>query len=209
MTKLKPILNSIFYILISVSFLTSSFHAFGDYIFDENFNAYGAENRAIIVFLIVACLFIAFSIGLGIYELIKFIKKDKPLNTFGLFAISFGIALISFTSTFFLFTESFVSLILILIAAILVGLPYVIKLFDKKDLLDLPIWLYVVSDIAILFGVALPGIGIAMRGFSCDFSMALSGEEISYLVFGVIGIITIIYSLFYIGRKIITEDNER
>ena len=139
MKKLNPIYNSIFYILSSLSLLTNSFLNFGAYIFDKSFNDVGIENKTIIVFLIISCLFIAFSFALTIYEIYKFIKKEKPIDAFNYFAIGYFITALSYTITSYYFTNGvYYGIVLFIILSLLIALPFLIKLFDKKDFIDVP-----------------------------------------------------------------------
>ena len=202
MKKLNPIYNSIFYILSSVSLLTNSFINFGVYIFDRPFNDSGIENKTIIVFLIISSLFIAFSFALSIYEIYKFIKKEKPIDTFNYFAIGYFIAILSYTITSYYFTSSvYYGIVLFIILSLLIALPFLIKLFDKKDFIDVPFWIYTISYLAMLLFIVCFGITIAIKGFSLDLEKSLSGAEISYLVGGIIGLIASIYTLFYLPYK--------
>ena len=202
MKKLNPIYNSIFYILSSVSLLTNSFINFGVYIFDRPFNDSGIENKTIIVFLIISSLFIAFSFALSIYEIYKFIKKEKPIDTFNYFAIGYFIAILSYTITSYYFTSSvYYGIVLFIILSLLIALPFLIKLFDKKDFIDVPFWIYTISYLAMLVFIVCFGITIAIKGFSLDLEKPLSGAEISYLVGGIIGLIASIFTLFYLPYK--------
>lgn len=202
MKKLNPIYNSIFYILSSVSLLTNSFINFGVYIFDRPFNDSGIENKTIIVFLIISSLFIAFSFALSIYEIYKFIKKEKPIDTFNYFAIGYFIAILSYTITSYYFTSSvYYGIVLFIILSLLIALPFLIKLFDKKDFIDVPFWIYTISYLAMLLFIVCFGITIAIKGFSLDLEKPLSGAEISYLVGGIIGLIASIFTLFYLPYK--------
>ena len=202
MKKLNPIYNSIFYILSSVSLLTNSFINFGVYIFDRPFNDSGIENKTIIVFLIISSLFIAFSFALSIYEIYKFIKKEKPIDTFNYFAIGYFIAILSYTITSYYFTSSvYYGIVLFIILSLLIALPFLIKLFDKKDFIDIPFWIYTISYLAMLIFIVCFGIVIAIKGFSLDLEKSLSGAEISYLIGGIIGLIASIYTLFYLPYK--------
>lgn len=202
MKKLNPIYNSIFYILSSLSLLTNSFLNFGAYIFDESFNDVGIENKTIIVFLIISSLFIAFSLGLSIYEIYKFIKKERTADTFNYFAIGYFIAILSYTITSYYFTSSvYYGIVLFIILSLLFALPFLIKLFDKKDFIDIPFWIYTISYLAMLIFIVCFGIAIAIKGFSLDLEKSLSGAEISYLVGGIIGLIASIYTLFYLPYK--------
>ena len=202
MKKLNPIYNSIFYILSSVSLLTNSFINFGVYIFDRPFNDSGIENKTIIVFLIISSLFIAFSFALSIYEIYKFIKKEKPIDTFNYFAIGYFIAILSYTITSYYFTSSvYYGIVLFIILSLLIALPFLIKLFDKKDFIDVPFWIYTISYLAMLLFIVCFGITIAIKGFSLDLEKSLSGAEISYLVGGIIGLIASIFTLFYLPYK--------
>ena len=202
MKKLNPIYNSIFYILSSVSLLTNSFINFGVYIFDRPFTDSGIENKTIIVFLIISSLFIAFSFALSIYEIYKFIKKEKPIDTFNYFAIGYFIAILSYTITSYYFTSSvYYGIVLFIILSLLIALPFLIKLFDKKDFIDVPFWIYTISYLAMLVFIVCFGITIAIKGFSLDLEKPLSGAEISYLVGGIIGLIASIFTLFYLPYK--------
>ena len=202
MKKLNPIYNSIFYILSSVSLLTNSFINFGVYIFDRPFNDSGIENKTIIVFLIISSLFIAFSFALSIYEIYKFIKKEKPIDTFNYFAIGYFIAILSYTITSYYFTSSvYYGIVLFIILSLLIALPFLIKLFDKKDFIDVPFWIYTISYLAMLLFIVCFGITIAIKGFSLDLEKPLSGAEISYLIGGIIGLIASIFTLFYLPYK--------
>lgn len=202
MKKLNPIYNSIFYILSSLSLLTNSFINFGTYIFDGSFNDAGIENKTIIVFLIISSLFIAFSFALSIYEIYKFIKKEKPIETFNYFAIGYFIAILSYTITSYYFTSSvYYGIVLFIILSLLIALPFLIKLFDKKDFIDIPFWIYTISYLAMLIFIVCFGIVIAIKGFSLDLEKSLSGAEISYLIGGIIGLIASIYTLFYLPYK--------
>lgn len=202
MKKLNPIYNSIFYILSSLSLLTNSFLNFGAYIFDKSFNDVGIENKTIIVFLIISGLFIAFSLGLSVYEIYKFIKKERTVDTFNYFTIGYFITILSYTITSYYFTSSvYYGIVLFIILSLLIALPFLIKLFDKKDFIDIPFWIYTISYIAMLFFIVCFGIAIAIKGFSLDLEKSLSGAEISYLVGGIIGLIASIYTLFYLPYK--------
>ena len=202
MKKINPIYNSIFYILSSLSLLTNSFLNFGAYIFDKSFNDVGIENKTIIVFLIISCLFIAFSFALTIYEIYKFIKKEKPIDAFIYFAIGYFITALSYTITSYYFTSSvYYGIVLFIILSLLIALPFLIKLFDKKDFIDVPFCIYTISYLAMLIFILCFGIAIAIKGFSLDLEKSLSGAEISYLVGGIIGLIASIYTLFYLPYK--------
>ena len=202
MKKLNPIYNSIFYIFSSLSLLTNSFLNFGAYIFDRSFNDAGIENKTIIVFLIISSLFIAFSFALSIHEIYKFIKKEKPIDTFNYFAIGYFIAILSYTITSYYFTNGvYYGIVLFIILSLLIALPFLIKLFDKKDFIDVPFWIYTISYLAMLIFIVCFGIAIAIKGFSLDLEKSLSGAEISYLVGGIIGLIASIYTLFYLPYK--------
>lgn len=202
MKKLNPIYNSIFYILSSLSLLTNSFLNFGAYIFDESFNDVGIENKTIIVFLIISSLFIAFSLGLSVYEIYKFIKKERAADTFNYFTIGYFITILSYTITSYYFTSSvYYGIVLFIILSLLIALPFLIKLFDKKDFIDIPFWIYTISYLAMLIFIVCFGIVIAIKGFSLDLEKSLSGAEISYLVGGIIGLIASIYTLFYLPYK--------
>ena len=211
MKKLNPIYNSIFYILSSVSLLTNSFINFGTYIFDRPFNDSGTENKTIIVFLIISSLFIAFSFALSIYEIYKFIKKEKiykfikkerAADTFNYFTIGYFITILSYTITSYYFTSSvYYGIVLFIILSLLIALPFLIKLFDKKDFIDIPFWIYTISYLAMLIFIVCFGIVIAIKGFSLDLEKSLSGAEISYLIGGIIGLIASIYTLFYLPYK--------
>ncbi len=202
MKKLNPIYNSIFYILSSLSLLTNSFLNFGAYIFDESFNDVGIENKTIIVFLIISSLFIAFSLGLSVYEIYKFIKKERAADTFNYFTIGYFITILSYTITSYYFTSSvYYGIVLFIILSLLIALPFLIKLFDKKDFIDIPFWIYTISYLAMLIFIVCFGIVIAIKGFSLDLEKSLSGAEISYLIGGIIGLIASIYTLFYLPYK--------
>ena len=202
MKKLNPIYNSIFYILSSLSLLTNSFLNFGAYIFDESFNDVGIENKTIIVFLIISSLFIAFSLGLSVYEIYKFIKKERAADTFNYFTIGYFITILSYTITSYYFTSSvYYGIVLFIILSLLIALPFLIKLFDKKDFIDIPFWIYTISYLAMLIFIVCVGIVIAIKGFSLDLEKSLSGAEISYLIGGIIGLIASIYTLFYLSYK--------
>ncbi len=202
MKKLNPIYNSIFYILSSLSLLTNSFLNFGAYIFDKSFNDVGIENKTIIVFLIISSLFIAFSLGLSVYEIYKFIKKERIVDTFNYFTIGYFITILSYTITSYYFTSSvYYGIVLFIILSLLIALPFLIKLFDKKDFIDIPFWIYTISYLAMLIFIVCFGIAIAIKGFSLDLEKSLSGAEISYLVGGIIGLIASIYTLFYLPYK--------
>ena len=202
MKKLNPIYNSIFYILSSLSLLTNSFLNFGAYIFDESFNDVGIENKTIIVFLIISSLFIAFSLGLSVYEIYKFIKKERAADTFNYFTIGYFITILSYTITSYYFTSSvYYGIVLFIILSLLIALPFLIKLFDKKDFIDIPFWIYTISYLAMLLFIVCFGIVIAIKGFSLDLEKSLSGAEISYLIGGIIGLIASIYTLFYLPYK--------
>ena len=202
MKKLNPIYNSIFYILSSLSLLTNSFLNFGAYIFDESFNDVGIENKTIIVFLIISSLFIAFSLGLSVYEIYKFIKKERAADTFNYFTIGYFITILSYTVTSYYFTSSvYYGIVLFIILSLLIALPFLIKLFDKKDFIDIPFWIYTISYLAMLIFIVCFGIVIAIKGFSLDLEKSLSGAEISYLIGGIIGLIASIYTLFYLPYK--------
>lgn len=202
MKKLNPIYNSIFYILSSLSLLTNSFLNFGAYIFDESFNDVGIENKTIIVFLIISSLFIAFSLGLSVYEIYKFIKKERAADTFNYFTIGYFITILSYTITSYYFTSSvYYGIVLFIILSLLIALPFLIKLFDKKDFIDIPFWIYTISYLAMLIFIVCFGIVIAIKGFSLDLEKSLSGAEISYLIGGIIGLIASIYTLFYLSYK--------
>ena len=202
MKKLNPIYNSIFYILSSLSLLTNSFLNFGAYIFDESFNDVGIENKTIIVFLIISSLFIAFSLGLSVYEIYKFIKKERAADTFNYFTIGYFITILSYTITSYYFTSSvYYGIVLFIILSLLIALPFLIKLFDKKYFIDIPFWIYTISYLAMLIFIVCFGIVIAIKGFSLDLEKSLSGAEISYLIGGIIGLIASIYTLFYLPYK--------
>ena len=202
MKKLNPIYNSIFYILSSLSLLTNSFLNFGAYIFDESFNDVGIENKTIIVFLIISSLFIAFSLGLSVYEIYKFIKKERAADTFNYFTIGYFITILSYTITSYYFTSSvYYGIVLFIILSLLIAIPFLIKLFDKKDFIDIPFWIYTISYLAMLIFIVCFGIVIAIKGFSLDLEKSLSGAEISYLIGGIIGLIASIYTLFYLSYK--------
>lgn len=202
MKKFNPIYNSIFYILSSLSLLTNSFLNFGAYIFDESFNDVGIENKTIIVFLIISSLFIAFSLGLSVYEIYKFIKKERAADTFNYFTIGYFITILSYTITSYYFTSSvYYGIVLFIILSLLIALPFLIKLFDKKDFIDIPFWIYTISYLAMLIFIVCFGIVIAIKGFSLDLEKSLSGAEISYLIGGIIGLIASIYTLFYLPYK--------
>lgn len=202
MKKLNPIYNSIFYILSSLSLLTNSFLNFGAYIFDRSFNDAGIENKTIIVFLIISSLFIAFSFALAIYEIYKFIKKEKAIDAFNYFAIGYFIAILSYTITSYYFTNGvYYGIVLFIILSLLIALPFLIKLFDKNDFIDVPFWIYTISYLGMLIFIVCFGITIAIKGFYLDLEKTLSGAEISYLVGGIIGLIASIYTLFYLPYK--------
>ena len=153
MTKLTVISRCIFYLLTSIFMLFFIIINNQGSIFLTIFDVYDLSDRIIILHLIFASIFIIFTVGLSIFELYRLIKKRKAFTTFGLFTGALSGLLIYECIVLFLHRQDAFGIILFMLLAIFVYLPYVIKLFDKKDLITLPRTLYIASDVTIFLTI--------------------------------------------------------
>ncbi len=207
MLKINPLFKSIFYILISSSMLYGSFASGSSRIFLNTFNQYGIANKVVIVYLTIASLFILLCLALSIIEIYRMIRKKKSIDTFSTFIFGFTITLISFIILYYYWTYDYLSIVFVLFVPIIVCLPYLIKSYDKKDILNLPKVLYVLSYLGILF-VEIRHSSLLITGAYRDVEV-IDAEIITLRVFAAIAIITLVYTVFYLTYRFIKEDYDR
>lgn len=207
MFKTNTLLKSIFYILISALMLYGSFASGSSRIFLNNFNQYGIENKVVIVYLTIASLFILLCLVLSTIEIYRMIRKKKSIDTFSTFIFGFTLTLISFITLYYYSTYDYLSIIFVLLVPFIVCLPYLIKSYDKKDIINLPKVFYVLSYLGILF------VGIRHSSLLISYAYrdveVIDAEIITLRVFAPIAIITLVYTVFYLTYRFIKEDYER
>ena len=207
MLKINPLFKSIFYILISSSMLYGSFASGSSRVFLNTLNQYGIDNKAIIVYLTIASLFILLCLVLSTIEIYRMIRRKKSIDTFSTFIFGFTITLISFIILYYYWTNDYLSIVFVLFVPIIVCMPYLIKSYDKKDILNLPKILYVLSYLGILF-VEIRHSSLLITGAYRDVEV-IDTEIITLRVFAPIAIITLVYTVFYLTYRFIKEDYER
>ena len=206
MLKINPLFKSIFYILISSLMLYGSFTSGSSRVFLNTFNQYGIDNKVVIVYLTIASLFILLCLVLSTIEIYRMIRKKKSIDTFSTFIFGFTITLISFIILYYYSTYDYLSIVFVLFVPIIVCLPYLIKSYDKKDILNLPKVLYVLSYLGILF-VEIRHSSLLITGAYRDVEV-IDAEIITLRVFAPIAIITLVYTVFYLTYRFIKEDYE-
>lgn len=207
MLKINPLFKSIFYILISSSMLYGSFASGSSRVFLNTLNQYGIDNKVIIVYLTIASLFILLCLVLSTIEIYRMIRRKKSIDTFSTFIFGFTITLISFIILYYYWTYDYLSIVFVLFVPIIVCLPYLIKSYDKKDILNLPKILYVLSYLGILF-VEIRHSSLLITGAYRDVEV-VDAEIITLRVFAPIAIITLVYTVFYLTYRFIKEDYDR
>ena len=207
MLKINPLFKSIFYVLISALMLYGSFASGSSRVFLNTFNQYGIDNKVVIVYLTIASLFILLCLVLSTIEIYRMIRKKKSIDTFSTFIFGFTITLISFIILYYYSTYDYLSIVFVLFVPIIVCLPYLIKSYDKKDILNLPKVLYVLSYLGILF-VEIRHSSLLITGAYRDVEV-IDAEIITLRVFAPIAIITLVYTVFYLIYRFIKEDYER
>lgn len=207
MSKLCPVFKSIFYILISALMLYGSFASGSSRVFLNTFNQYGIDNKVIIVYLTIASLFILLCLVLSTIKTYRMIRKKKSIDTFSTFIFGFTITLISFIILYYYSTYDYLSIVFVLFVPIIVCLSYLIKSYDKKDILNLPKVLYVLSYLGILF-VEIRHSSLLITGAYRNVEV-IDAEIITLRVFAPIAIITLVYTVFYLIYRFIKEDYER
>ena len=207
MLKINPLFKSIFYILISSSMLYGSFASGSSRVFLNTLNQYGIDNKVVIVYLTIASLFILLCLVLSTIEIYRMIRKKKSIDTFSTFIFGFTLTLISFIILYYYSTYDYLSIVFVLFVPIIVCLPYLIKSYDKKDILNLPKVLYVLSYLGILF-VEIRHSSLLITGAYRDVEV-IDAEIITLRVFAPIAIITLVYTVFYLIYRFIKEDYER
>ena len=207
MLKINPLFKSIFYILISSLMLYGSFTSGSSRVFLNTFNQYGIDNKVVIVYLTIASLFILLCLALSTIEIYGMIRKKKSVDTFSTFIYGFTLTLISFIILYYYWTYDYLSIVFVLFVPIIVCLPYLIKSYDKKDILNLPKVLYVLSYLGILF-VEIRHSSLLITGAYRDVEV-IDVEIITLRVFAPIAIITLIYTVFYLTYRFIKEDYDR
>ena len=206
MLKINPLFKSIFYILISSLMLYGSFTSGSSRVFLNTFNQYGIDNKVVIVYLTIASLFILLCLVLSTIEIYRMIRKKKSVDTFSTFIYGFTLTLISFIILYYYWTYDYLSIVFVLFVPIIVCLPYLIKSYDKKDILNLPKVLYVLSYLGILF-VEIRHSSLLITGAYRDVEV-IDAEIITLRVFAPIVIITLVYTVFYLTYRFIKEDYE-
>lgn len=207
MLKINPLFKSIFYILISSSMLYGSFASASSRIFLNTFDQYGIDNKVVIVYLTIASLFILLCLVLSTIEIYRMIRKKKSIDTFSTFIYGFTLTLISFIILYYYSTYDYLSIVFVLFVPIIICLPHLIKSYDKKDILNLPKILYVLSYLGILF-VEIRHSSLLITGAYRDVEV-IDTEIITLKVFAPIAIITLVYTVFYLTCRFIKEDYER
>ena len=207
MLKINPLFKSIFYILISSLMLYGSFTSGSSRVFLNTFNQYGIDNKVVIVYLTIASLFILLCLALSTIEIYRMIRKKKSIDTFSTFIYGFTLTLISFIILYYYWTYDYLSIVFVLFVPIIVCLPYLIKSYDKKDILNLPKVLYVLSYLGILF-VEIRHSSLLITGAYRDVEV-IDVEIITLRLFAPIAIITLIYTVFYLTYRFIKEDYDR
>ena len=207
MLKINPLFKSIFYILISSLMLYGSFTSGSSRVFLNTFNQYGIDNKVVIVYLTIASLFILLCLALSTIEIYRMIRKKKSVDTFSTFIYGFTLTLISFIILYYYWTYDYLSIVFVLFVPIIVCLPYLIKSYDKKDILNLPKVLYVLSYLGILF-VEIRHSSLLITGAYRDVEV-IDAEIITLRVFAPIAIITLVYTVFYLTYRFIKEDYDR
>ena len=207
MSKLSPLFKSIFYVLTSALMLYGSFASGTSRIFLNNFNQYGIDNKVVIVYLTIASLFILLCLVLSTIEIYRMIRKKKSIDAFSIFIFGFTLTLISFITLYYYSTYDYLSAIFVLLVPIFVCLPYLIKSYDKKDILYLPKVLYVLSYLGILFAEIRYSSLLISHAYK-DVEV-IDAEIITLRVFAPIAIITLVYTVFYLTYRFIKEDYER
>ena len=134
-------------------------------------------------------------------------RKMKSIDTFSTFIYGFTITLISFIILYYYSTYDYLSIIFVLLVPIIVCLPYLIKSYDKKDILNLPKVLYVLSYLRILF-VGIRHSFLLISDAYRDVEV-IDAEIITLRVFVPIVIVTLVYTVFYLIYRFIKEDYER
>ena len=207
MLKINPLFKSIFYILISSSMLYGSFASGSSRVFLNTLNQYGIDNKVVIVYLTIASLFILLCLALSTIEIYRMIRKKKSVDTFSTFIYGFTLTLISFIILYYYWTYDYLSIVFVLFVPIIVCMPYLIKSYDKKDILNLPKVLYILSYLGILF-VGIRHSSLLITGAYRDVEV-IDAEIITLRVFAPIAIITLVYTVFYLIYRFIKEDYER
>ena len=207
MLKINPLFKSIFYILISSLMLYGSFTSGSSRVFLNTFNQYGIDNKVVIVYLTIASLFILLCLALSTIEIYRMIRKKKSVDTFSTFIYGFTLTLISFIILYYYWTYDYLSIVFVLFVPIIVCLPYLIKSYDKKDILNLPKVLYILSYLGILF-VEIRHSSLLITGAYRDVEV-IDAEIITLRVFAPIAIITLVYTVFYLTYRFIKEDYDR
>lgn len=207
MLKINLLFKSIFYILISSLMLYGSFTSGSSRVFLNTFNQYGIDNKVVIVYLTIASLFILLCLALSTIEIYRMIRKKKSVDTFSTFIYGFTLTLISFIILYYYWTYDYLSIVFVLFVPIIVCMPYLIKSYDKKDILNLPKVLYILSYLGILF-VEIRHSSLLITGAYRDVEV-IDAEIITLRVFAPIAIITLVYTVFYLTYRFIKEDYER
>lgn len=207
MLKINPLFKSIFYILISSLMLYGSFTSGSSRVFLNTFNQYGIDNKVVIVYLTIASLFILLCLALSTIEIYRMIRKKKSVDTFSTFIYGFTLTLISFIILYYYWTYDYLSIVFVLFVPIIVCMPYLIKSYDKKDILNLPKVLYILSYLGILF-VEIRHSSLLITGAYRDVEV-IDAEIITLRVFAPIAIITLVYTVFYLTYRFIKEDYDR
>ena len=207
MLKINPLFKSIFYILISSLMLYGSFTSGSSRVFLNTFNQYGIDNKVVIVYLTIASLFILLCLALSTIEIYRMIRKKKSVDTFSTFIYGFTLTLISFIILYYYWTYDYLSIVFVLFVPIIVCMPYLIKSYDKKDILNLPKVLYILSYLGILF-VEIWHSSLLITGAYRDVEV-IDAEIITLRVFAPIAIITLVYTVFYLTYRFIKEDYDR
>lgn len=189
MTKLTVISRCIFYVLTSIFMLFFIIINNQSSFFLTNFDVYDLSDRIIILHLIFASIFIIFTVGLSVFEMYRLIKKRKVFNTFDLFTGSLSGLLTYECIVLFLHRQDAFGIILFMLLAIFVYLPYFIKLFDKKDLIALPRTLYIVSDVTIFLTI------LFLTIMTCNSASAYCDDTSNNSLFA-LNIFAFIYSIF-------------
>ena len=207
MLKINPLFKSIFYVLISALMLYGSFASGSSRVFLNTFNQYDIDNKVVIVYLTIASLFILLCLALSTIEIYRMIRKKKSVDTFSTFIYGFTLTLISFIILYYYWTYDYLSIVFVLFVPIIVCMPYLIKSYDKKDILNLPKVLYILSYLGILF-VGIRHSSLLITGAYRDVEV-IDAEIITLRVFAPIAIITLVYTVFYLIYRFIKEDYER
>ena len=189
MAKFTVISRCIFYLLTSIFMLFFIIINNQSSIFLTIFDVYDLSDRIIILHLILASIFIIFTVALSIFEMYRLIKKRKVFYTFGLFTGALSGLLIYECIVLFLHRQDAFGIILFMLLAVFVFFPYAIKLFDKKDLIALPRTLYIVSDVTIFLTI------LFLTIMTCNSASAYWDDTSNKSLF-VLNIYAFVYSIF-------------